>query len=152
MPELPDHLDIAVALDGRPLAGAWVELRLPMERKRDYGLIVGPTDATGALAVSRAELENQISVIQLSAFMDYSSLGVWRGEMVLRPFDAAAITRAQARHQDWAAELFAAYPGDFDAEMASLAGQLAATPGLALTVSARAEGGSARLTCVAAST
>ena len=152
MAELPDHLDVAVTLEGRPLAGAWVELRLPMERKRDYVLIVGPTDASGALALSRAELENQISVIQLSAFMDYSSLGVWRGEMVLTPFDAAAIARAQARHHDWAAALFAAYPGDFDAEMADLAERLSAAPGRALEVSARAEGGSLRLTSVSAAT
>ncbi len=123
-----------------------------MARKHDYVLIVGPTDTAGNLAVSHADLENQVSVIQLSGFMDYSSLGVWRGELVLRPFDAGAIRRAEARLQVWPKELLEAYPPDFDDQMKSLDQRLADQPGRLLEVSAVAHGGDVRLTCLSAST
>ena len=123
-----------------------------MERKHDYLLMVGPTDLTGTLALTRADLENQISVIQLSAFMDYSSLGVWRGEIVVAPFDAEAIGRAQERQRLWPPGLMAAYPADFAGQLTALAERLADQPGLTLEISAHARGGSAHLTCVPAST
>jgi hypothetical protein len=152
VPELPDHLDVSVTLGGAPLDGAWVELHLPMERKHDYVLLVGPGNAAGALTLSRADLENQISVIQLSAFMDYSSLGVWRGELILTPFDTSAIQRARERQAAWPPALLAAYPTDFDAQMTALAQRVAGQPGLSLEVSATATGGTAHLTCRSVST
>lgn len=152
MAELPDHLDVTVTLAGQPLGGAWIELVLPMERKHDYRLMLGPTGAAGLLSVSRDALENQISVIQLSAFMDYSSLGVWRGEVVLRPFDAEAIGRAQARRELWDPGLFAAYPADFADQMTALARRFADQPGAELELSAQARGASPRITCLPAST
>jgi hypothetical protein len=145
MAELPDHLDVTVTRAGRPLSGAWVELVLPMERKQDYRLMLGPADGAGVLTVSRAELENQISVIQLSAFMDYSSLGVWRGELVIAPFAAAAIARARARQASWDGGLFAAYPADFTDQMTALARRLAEQPGALLELTAQARGGSAKI-------
>jgi hypothetical protein len=150
VPELPDHLDIFVRLDGQPLAGAWVELRLPMERKRDYALMAGPTQTTGMLAITREELENQVSVIQLSAFKDYSSLGVWRGELVISPFDAEAIRRAQERARVWDKGLLQAYPADFLTQLDALGRVLATAPGRVLEVSATARGGSAHLSCLSA--
>ncbi len=152
MAELPDQLDVSVTLGGEPLEGAWVELRLPMERKHDYVLMVGPTDAAGTLTLSRGDLENQVSVIQLSAFMDYSSLGVWRGELVLRPFDAEAVGRAEERYRVWDPSLLRAYPQDFVGQMTSLARRLADQPGIILEVSAEARGGTARLTCIPVAT
>jgi hypothetical protein len=148
VPELPDHLDLSVTLGGQPLAGAWAELRLPMERKHDYLLMVGPTDAAGTLSVSRAELEDQISVIQLSAFMDYSSLGVWRGQLVISAFDAEAIERAEVRQRGWAKDLLKTYPADFSRQLAELAQRLADQPGSVLEVSAEAHGGEVALSCV----
>jgi hypothetical protein len=152
MPDLPDHLDVLVTLGGAPLEGAWVELRLPMDRKQDYVLLFGPTDHVGSLAISHADLETQIEYVQLSGFMDYASLGVWRGNLVLRAFDADAVRRGEDRYRRWDGELRRAYPADFLAQMESLARGLADQPGLALEVSATVGGGAAHVSCLPAST
>ena len=152
MHELPEQLDLAVTLDGEPFEGAWVHLRMPMERKNDYHLMVGPTDAEGALKVTRHEVKQQVRIVQSTGLMDYMGLGMWTGELVLRPFDPNAIRRAEAGERIWGAAVPDAYPWDFVVQMRSLAQRLGDRPNAVLEISAEAHGGGAQITCQAAST
>ncbi len=141
-----------VTLGGEPLEGAWVDVRLPMTRKNDYNLMFGPTDRTGTLAISRADLANHVHVVQLSGLMDYMGLSMWTGELMLTPFNGKAIRQAEDGHRVWARALPEAYPSDFLAQMASLARRLEQQPDSLLEVSGSVRGGTARLTSIPATT
>ena len=80
-------------MSGRPLAGAWFEIELPMRSKNSYAIPIGPADETGQLVVSGSRLRELIHEINHLFPTDYAGLDRWNGELRVRPVNRPALER-----------------------------------------------------------
>jgi hypothetical protein len=70
-----------------------------MRHKNDFGVIAGPTDASGAVLVTRTEIERWADLDRNAFPMDYTGLGDFTGEVLVRPLNRQAIEAALHAHE-----------------------------------------------------
>lgn len=131
---LPQRIGVTVTLGGDRLAGAFVEVALPMWRKTPYHLLLGPADEHGVIERSQAELLDQIHIVQHTGLMDYSGPADWTGAMIVTALDREDAKRAVDGYGVWGEAVPDAYPPGFPRLMEALAERLERAAGASLAV------------------
>jgi hypothetical protein len=146
--ELPERLDVSVSLDGEPLEGALVHLRLPIGTgpTTGYGLVLGPTDGDGELAITGSDIERMARPEPGTGLLA-EGLDNWNRHLVLTPLDRDAIRRAEAGRSLWDETVPQAHRPEFIVQAHALAARLAASPGRLLTAYATATGSAVGIAC-----
>jgi hypothetical protein len=100
-PALPDSVMIAVEAGGRPLAGAWVVLRLGTTRKNPHGMLVGPMNGDGEVVLLRDTIEENVDHELEMTPMDYVGLKGWDGSITVEAMNRDRVRRAISAIDTW---------------------------------------------------
>lgn len=124
-PVFPSEMAVTALLDDQPMGKAWLVVELEMDHKNDYGLLFGPTDASGKLVIKDMDLRQQAKK-QLDLFpMDYvSPEGAWTGAMKIRVLNRTDVVNLQNAYETW--KDAGLYPADFPLHLSRLQAQLEA--------------------------
>jgi len=138
---LPSQLILSATVESSPLPGAWFELELPMARKNNYRLPVGPADERGRFMIAGGNIADVLKSINDLFPMDYVGPAAgWTGEIRIRPVNRSAVQRLRNAHSTWGHT--GIYPPGFTESLDTLAGTLETLGSAAvIAVAAAAEPG-----------
>ncbi|MET1011021.1 MAG: hypothetical protein ABWY83_01450 [Actinomycetota bacterium] len=89
---VPDTLHISLFADGQPLPGGWVMVHLGTTKGNSHGLLAGPTDTAGRVAVPRHRVEELVQNQLTTSPMDYGGLEAWDGLITVEPLTRQAVS------------------------------------------------------------
>jgi hypothetical protein len=140
--KLPEKLRVRAISDSTPLSGAWILLTLPVILKNDFQMPFGPTDETGVLEISAAEIEREVSATKNFFLMDYTGLVHWTGEIRISVMNREAVELLMDAYQTFGRtpKLF---PVDLPDQMDTYQRRLREVEGQILTAEVEQEGESA---------
>lgn len=111
MKSLPEKIEVETLYKQKPEKGLLVKLTLATDRKNNYSLILGPTDASGKASITKKELINNANEIFEIALMDYVSLEQsYTGKVKLEVMNKTDIESAINAYEIYGSEN---YPEDY---------------------------------------
>jgi hypothetical protein len=115
---------------------------LPVILKNDFQMPFGPTDETGVLEISAAEIEREVSATKNFFLMDYTGLVHWTGEIRISVMNREAVELLMDAYQTFGRtpKLF---PVDLPDQMDTYQRRLREVEGQILTAEVEQEGESA---------
>jgi hypothetical protein len=139
-PTLPTELKLVVLISGKPVPKAWIAVTLPMKSKNPYRLLFGPGSDDGVLAVLRADIEREVSMVRDLFLMDYSDpASGWTGELMVHPLNRSDIANVLLAYDAFGSTGF--YPVGLPGMLTELDDLLSADEGERLDVEVTYTGG-----------
>jgi hypothetical protein len=139
--ELPVSIQVTVSYEGRPLAGMFVRVRISTSKKNDFSEFFGPSDSSGRISLSRADLIQSADRQRKLFVMDYGDPERdYSGAIDISPVDSNAVSRALDAYRKFKAH-YEYPPGHADHLRAALLALNQISPAL-LEVDLSVQGGS----------
>ena len=89
------NITIIIAADGRPLAGAPVNLTFVMGKKNNHNFVFGPSDTSGNICITDDEIRREAREAMGLFLTDYADIDAhWIGRFQAKPMNRDAIKRA----------------------------------------------------------